>query len=437
MRRWSMCWALAAFGGWWALSGDAWRALDVAISVLVITCPCALGLAVPAVSTVATGRLFRLGLLVKSQTALERLADIDIVAFDKTGTLTTGAARLAGAPDAAALALAAGLASGSAHPYSRAILAAAEARGIAPVPVAGLTEVAGRGVEGEVLGRRVRLGHPGWLGLGGEGVALADGAGGTHRFAFHEELRPEAAAAVAALRARGIEVAILSGDGAEAVARIAGELGVGTALSRQSPEGKAAWLRGARGRGAARPDGRRRAERHRRAGGRACLARARLGARGGAQSRRRGDGLGRARPGRGADRDRAAQPGADAPEHRHRAHLQLRGDPGRARGAGLAAARGAGDVAVLADGDVERGPEVAVNVLAILIPVSVGLGLAGVAAFLWSLRAAQYDDPEGDSRRILDERWDGAPAASRTDVSGDPPIYDRKESCANPPEGVG
>jgi cbb3-type cytochrome oxidase maturation protein len=75
-----------------------------------------------------------------------------------------------------------------------------------------------------------------------------------------------------------------------------------------------------------------------------------------------------------------------------------------------------------------------VNVLAILIPVSVGLGLAGVAGFLWSLRAAKYDDPEGDSRRILDSRWDGAPAASRTDVSGDPPIYDRKDPARTRPK---
>ncbi|SLN46511.1 putative copper-transporting ATPase PacS [Roseivivax jejudonensis] len=240
----------AAFVYWLWLTGDGWRALDVAIAVLVITCPCALGLAVPAVSTVATGRLFRRGLLVKSQTALERLAEIDAVAFDKTGTLTTGAARLTGTPDRAALALAAGLAAASRHPYSRAIRAAADSRGIAPRAVEDATEVPGRGVEARAAGRRVRLGHPGWLGCDGEGVALDDGQGTITRFAFEEELRPEAPALIAALKARGLDVALLSGDGPGAVAAAAARLGIDRAEGRMTPEDKAEWLaaRGAEGR---------------------------------------------------------------------------------------------------------------------------------------------------------------------------------------------
>ncbi|MDT0681524.1 heavy metal translocating P-type ATPase [Roseicyclus sp. F158] len=234
----------AAFLLWLALTGDAWRALDVAISVLVITCPCALGLAVPAVSTVATARLYKLGLLVKSRTALERLSEIDLVVFDKTGTLTTGAARLRGEPDPAALSLAAGLAQGSNHPYSRAIVAAAAERGLEPAPVQDVTEVAGRGVEGRSGGRRVRLGRPDWAGPGDadpDGVALGDGTHVT-LFTFEEEPRPDAEECLRTLEAHGYDIALLSGDASAAVARIAGRLGIESATGRMTPEEKAAWL---------------------------------------------------------------------------------------------------------------------------------------------------------------------------------------------------
>ena len=231
----------AAFAGWWLATGDGWRALDVAISVLVITCPCALGLAVPAVSTVATGRLFRRGILLTSPTALERLSEIDAVAFDKTGTLTTGAARLDGTVPDAVLSQAAALARHSAHPYSRALVAAAEARAL-PLPDAGdLREIPGRGLTATVAGRRMRLGHPGWIGTEGEGIAFDDGSR-VHAFAFAEELRPGAADCVAALRARGLAVAILSGDAQGPVDRIARTLGVGSAHARMTPLDKAAWL---------------------------------------------------------------------------------------------------------------------------------------------------------------------------------------------------
>ena len=231
----------AAFAGWWLATGDGWRALDVAISVLVITCPCALGLAVPAVSTVATGRLFRRGILLTSPTALERLSEIDAVAFDKTGTLTTGAARLDGTVPDAVLSQAAALARHSAHPYSRALVAAAEARAL-PLPEAGdLREIPGRGLTATLAGRRMRLGHPGWIGTEGEGIAFDDGSR-VHAFAFAEELRPGAADCVAALRARGLAVAILSGDAQGPVDRIARTLGVGSAHARMTPLDKAAWL---------------------------------------------------------------------------------------------------------------------------------------------------------------------------------------------------
>ncbi|SER53770.1 Cu2+-exporting ATPase [Tranquillimonas rosea] len=233
----------AALVAWWVGTGDGWRALDVAISVLVITCPCALGLAVPAVSTVTTARLFRLGLLVKSRTALERLAAVDTVVFDKTGTLTTGRAVLRETPDAPTLALAAGLAQGSSHPLSRALVAATETRGIAPAIVTDLRERAGHGVEGRFEGRSVRLGRPGWVETGAQdGGVLLDTGTARHRFTFDEELRPDAADCVAALQEAGYGVELLSGDAEPAVARMAGRLGIETFSARVTPETKAEHL---------------------------------------------------------------------------------------------------------------------------------------------------------------------------------------------------
>ncbi|WP_073327750.1 heavy metal translocating P-type ATPase [Wenxinia saemankumensis] len=230
------------FLGWLAATGDGWRALDVAISVLVITCPCALGLAVPAVSTVATGRLFRAGLLVKSPTALERLSEVDIVAFDKTGTLTTGTPRLAVRPDDAALAAAAGLARHSAHPMSRAIVAAAEAAGLAPAPVRDIAEHPGDGVEGWLDGRRLRLGRAAFAGGAGDGLWLGRDGTAPVALPMAETLRPGAAPATAALAAAGYGTALLSGDAAGPVRRLAAETGIAEAHADLRPADKTAWV---------------------------------------------------------------------------------------------------------------------------------------------------------------------------------------------------
>ncbi|MGZ9810168.1 heavy metal translocating P-type ATPase [Pseudoroseicyclus sp. H15] len=233
----------AAFLGWWAATGDFGRALEVAISVLVITCPCALGLAIPAVSTVATARLFRRGLLVKSPTALERLAEIDEVAFDKTGTLTTGTLVMEGNPAAKDLALAAGLAAASSHPVSRAIRVAAEERGIAPAEITELTERPGDGVEGLYEGRRVRLGRGDWIGATGEAAVWLDsGAGAPLPFDMGEALRPDAAETLAALSRAGLPATLLSGDRPGAVARMAERLGIAEAKGAMTPEAKVAWV---------------------------------------------------------------------------------------------------------------------------------------------------------------------------------------------------
>ena len=141
-------------------------ALNIAAAVLIITCPCALGLAVPAVTTAASGRLFRRGMLIKHETALERLAQVDTVIFDKTGTLTAGTPEPENLDqlDRADIALALALARGSAHPLAQAIERAALAAGIVAADGLTLSEVPGYGTKGLYEGQEVRLGRASWVG---------------------------------------------------------------------------------------------------------------------------------------------------------------------------------------------------------------------------------------------------------------------------------
>jgi Cu2+-exporting ATPase len=207
--------------GWWMAGLSFPDALMRATAVLIITCPCALGLAVPAVQIVASGRLFSRGILVKSGAALERLAKIDHVVFDKTGVLTLGRPSLT-LYDPEALALAAPLARASRHPLSRALALAA-----GPGPAASdVVETAGLGIEGLIDGKLARLGRAGFVGADGAGASETElwfkcGNYGPVRFRFADELRPDAAVTIAALKARGLTVEILSGDLAGAVERAA------------------------------------------------------------------------------------------------------------------------------------------------------------------------------------------------------------------------
>ncbi len=241
--------ALGSFLTWLELSGGDWRlAVNIAAAVLIITCPCALGLAVPAVVTAASGRLYRRGVLIKSATALERLAEIDTVVFDKTGTLTTGAPRLA-APEtlaAADLALAAALAGASSHPLALALAAEARARGVAPAAIEDLREVPGYGVEGRAAGGApVRLGRAEWVGAAPVGLTatyLLRPDATTAAVTFTDAPRAGAAAAVAGLRALGLEVVLVSGDAAPAVAALADALGIADWQAGALPEQKEARI---------------------------------------------------------------------------------------------------------------------------------------------------------------------------------------------------
>ncbi|KAJ54878.1 ATPase [Actibacterium mucosum KCTC 23349] len=236
--------ALFAFLGWITATGDLRLALNIAVAVLIITCPCALGLAVPAVTTAATGRLFKRGLLVKNATALERLAEVDTVVFDKTGTLTMGLPRLREDPvHDTGFAVALGLAQGSAHPLAKALLQAAE--GTTPAQIEQLAEVPGHGVQGQWQGQTVRLGRAEWVGAtagNDTAVWLQIGDQPPRAFTFTDSLRPGAAELVAALREQGKSVHLLSGDAPGPVGALARELGISEWRAAILPAEKAAFV---------------------------------------------------------------------------------------------------------------------------------------------------------------------------------------------------
>src|SRR5690606_3721384 len=247
--------ALLALLGWGPADGDWPKALLHAVSVLVIACPCALGLATPAALMAGTGVAARAGILVKDVDALEETRRLRVVAFDKTGTLTVGKPELVladalGGDETAMLATAAALQSGSEHPLAKAVLEAAGARGIDWAPAEGVAAVGGRGVEGRVAGRRVVLGHARWmrelgvdLAPGSDAAAHAGRAGWTQSWlaaeaeseggwallgllAFGDAPRPQSVEAVSALHGLGLRTVMVSGDNRAAAEAVAAKVGI-------------------------------------------------------------------------------------------------------------------------------------------------------------------------------------------------------------------
>jgi Cu2+-exporting ATPase len=209
--------------------------------VLIITCPCALALAVPVVQVVASARLLRSGVLLLAPTALERLAKVDHVVLDKTGTLTLGRPELVeGSRDKEALRIAASLAANSRHPLAQALVRAVPDA----APLEGVIEQSGLGLQRNDL----RLGSARFCGVadaaddGRSELWLARPGAQPERFAFADRLRPDAAEAVAALHRAGLTVELLSGDRPAAVARTAAEAGVSEWRAETSPAAKAARL---------------------------------------------------------------------------------------------------------------------------------------------------------------------------------------------------
>jgi P-type Cu+ transporter len=250
--------------GWGLAAGDWEAALVNAVAVLVIACPCALGLATPTALMVGTGLAATRGMLVRDAQALETLRQVRVVAFDKTGTLTEGKPRLAalvaadGGDENALLADAAALQAGSEHPLARAVMAAAQQRAIVAPPARELRAVAGRGIEGRVGERAMRLGSTRWLEelrlapapalaeaaareqAQGRSVSwLVEGDRVRGLFAFGDEPKAEAAAAIAALHAQGVKTVLVSGDNRGAAEAVARALGIDDVRAEVLPADKA------------------------------------------------------------------------------------------------------------------------------------------------------------------------------------------------------
>jgi P-type Cu2+ transporter len=237
--------ALSVFLGSLLFGLDLRAAATSAIALLIITCPCALGLAVPAVQIVATGRLFKRGLLVKSGDALERLAEADVAVFDKTGTITAGKPVLTNGDRVSRTALerAAQLARASKHPLARALAAAA---GAGPV-CANVREVVGDGLEGDVDGKRARLGRAAFVNTGDASGGASElwyrvGTDAPLRFSFADSLRRDAPQTIAALEQRGFEVELLSGDKAQPVSAAALASGISAWQAQTDPKAKVEHL---------------------------------------------------------------------------------------------------------------------------------------------------------------------------------------------------
>jgi Cu+-exporting ATPase len=250
--------AVLAFGAWLILGPNPGflYAIAAAVSVLIIACPCALGLATPISITTATGRGAQVGVLVKGGEVLERMARVDTLVIDKTGTLTTGKPVLTDATSDDVLVLAAAVEAGSGHPLAEAILAGARGRGLTIPACDGFVSVPGKGVQGLVAGRKVALGNAAFLadmGLTAPDASALAAEGKTVMFvavdgayaglvAVADRIKPGAAEAVAALQAEGLRVIMATGD-AEATAQVvARALGITEVQAGMLPEGKKALI---------------------------------------------------------------------------------------------------------------------------------------------------------------------------------------------------
>ncbi|MBB5045363.1 Cu2+-exporting ATPase [Rhodopseudomonas rhenobacensis] len=237
----------------WVAWGASWHdAIVTAIAVLIITCPCALGLAIPAVQTVAAGAMFRSGVLLNSGDSIERVAGVDTIVFDKTGTLTLPELDVvnAGSVPAEVFNLAGRLALASHHPVAAAVARAAGAKS----PLAEVVEEPGQGVRGFVGGHEVKLGSPAYChaeSLANEilsqdpevsVVAFSRGSSEHYVFAVRQRLRPDAASVIAALQKQGIAVEMLSGDREPAVRHAADALGISVWRAGVKPADKIARI---------------------------------------------------------------------------------------------------------------------------------------------------------------------------------------------------
>lgn len=217
----------------WLLAGAGWeQALTYAIAVLIITCPCALALAVPAVQVAASSRLFAHGIILKSPDGLERLSEVDTIVFDKTGTVTVGELRMSAGQSITdgVLVTAARLAIASRHPYAQALVREARERGLAIEACADVRELAGSGLAAKLENGEARLGSASWVGVPESrhheaSLWFAERGSAPVGFLFEDRLRADAAHAVSTLINAGYAVELLSGDRPDAVEQAARSAG--------------------------------------------------------------------------------------------------------------------------------------------------------------------------------------------------------------------
>jgi len=231
--------ALVSFIGWMLAGAGAYHSAVIAIAVLIVTCPCAIGLAVPVAQVVACGALMRAGIMVKDGSALERLSKVNRALIDKTGSLTLGQPR----PDAATIAalsadeaaVALALASHSRHPHSRALAGALSSAGHRAAPLEAVSETPGYGMRGRWQGLEVALRRPDTAGT--SAVTLDISGRPLRLIPLTDQLRPDSSEALARLAALGVECSILSGDNPRAVAEVARATGL-TAQANANPVDK-------------------------------------------------------------------------------------------------------------------------------------------------------------------------------------------------------
>ena len=257
----------------WALLGQADAAVTRSVTVLVISCPHALGLAIPLVTSIATAKSARSGILVKDRLALERMRTVDTVLFDKTGTLTRGEHAVTGiaaadGDEGALLALAGAAEADSEHPLARAIAAAARERGVELPPATGFHAMPGRGVQARVDGAAVAVGGPallrerglavpaklrevvqGWEGRGAAVLHVVRDGEVAGALALEDQVRPESRAAVGALHRLGVKVAMITGDAWQVARAVAADLGIDEVFAEVLPEDKEATVAGLQRRG--------------------------------------------------------------------------------------------------------------------------------------------------------------------------------------------
>ncbi|MDO8037873.1 heavy metal translocating P-type ATPase [Janthinobacterium sp. SUN137] len=265
--------ALLTMLGWWFATGELENAIINAVAVLVIACPCALGLATPTAIMAGTGVAARYGILIKDAEALEVAHAVNTVVFDKTGTLTVGKPALAalhahGIDDARLLQLAASIQRGSEHSLATAVLDAAAARHLEPLPATGLSALPGRGLAAQVDGLELKLGSTrlmqelhvdmtplaeqalsleatgntiSWLAAGSELLGL---------FAFSDQVKPNAQAAIAHLHSLGIRTVMLTGDNQGSADTVGKLLGIDTVAAKMLPADKTAKIVALKGEGA-------------------------------------------------------------------------------------------------------------------------------------------------------------------------------------------